>query len=405
MTVSSDILIYLAAGASIGALVTYALMAASQRELKTRLALQEQSKEQMMETFKALSSDALQSNNQQFLTLATENLQRFQQQADSQLQQKQNAIAQMLQPVSETLQKMDGKIADIEQKREGAYVELKTLVNAMKDQHHQLQSQTSSLVQTLRAPTMRGQWGEMQLKRVLDFSGLIEGVHYTRQANAPGMRPDIMVQLPPEKVLLIDSKVPMQNYLSAMQEDVSDEAKNVFLTKHALDMKEHIKSLSNKDYTQGFNSFDWVVMFVPLDGLVQLAMDKHPDLVEFAWQRNVVLATPMNLLGLMRTVSYAHDQFKINENAKDIAKMGEDLYKRIMGFANHMASMGKSLGSATDHYNKAVGSLERNVMSGLRRMKEMGIATDDSKEAKLPALEELPRRLTAPELIDAQEEI
>lgn len=405
MNISMDILLYVAGGASIGALLTYALMAAKKRELETRLAVQEASKDQLVETFKALSSDALQSNNQQFLLLATENLQRFQQQADNQLQQKQNAIAQMLQPVTETLQKMDGKIADIEQKREGAYVELKTLVNAMKDQHQQLQNQTSSLVQTLRAPTTRGQWGEMQLKRVLDFSGLLEGIHYTRQANVPGMRPDIIVQLPPEKVLLIDAKVPMQNYLSAMQADVTDEMKNALLTKHALDMKDHIKKLSAKDYTEGFNSFDWVVMFVPLDGLIQMAMDKHPDLVEFAWQKNVVLATPTNLLGLMRTVSYAHDQFKVNENAKEIAKLGETLYKRMIIFAEHLAKMGRGLNTAVDSYNEGVASLERNLLSSLRRMKEIGVAKNETKDSALPTLEQAPRKLTAPELIDVQQEL
>ena len=405
MTPSMQIAIYLAGGASIGALITYALMAATQRELKTRLEMQTQTQDKLAETFKALSSDALQSNNQQFLTLATENLQRFQQQADSQLQQKQNAIAQLLQPVTETLQKMDGKIAEIETKREGAYVELKTLVGAMKDQHTQLQNQTSSLVQTLRAPTSRGQWGEMQLKRVLDFSGLLEGVHYDRQANVPGMRPDILVQLPPDKVLLIDAKVPMQNYLSAMQVDVTDEAKNVFLTKHAVDMKEHIKALSHKDYTQGFNSFDWVLMFVPLDGLIQMAMDKHPDLVEFAWQRNVVLATPTNLLGLMRTVSYAHDQFKVNENAKEIAKLGETLYKRMIIFAEHLSKMGRGLNTAVDSYNEAVASLERNLLSSLRRMKEIGVAKNETKDAPLPILEHTARKLTAPELIDVEKEL
>lgn len=405
MTLTTDILIYLAAGGAIGALVTYALMVANARELKTRLTLQEQSKDHMMETFKALSSDALQSNNQQFLTLATENLQRFQQQADSQLQQKQNAIAQMLQPVTESLQKMDGKIAEIEQKREGAYSELKTLVNTMKDQHILLQSQTSSLVQTLRAPTSRGHWGETQLKTVLDYSNLVEGVHYSRQVSTEGMRPDIVVQLPPDKVLLIDAKVPLHNYQHAMQQDATDEEKNVFLVKHANDLRSHIKKLSDKDYSSGFNSFDWVVMFLPLEGLIQMALDKQPDLIEYAWSKNIILATPTNLLALMRTVSYAHDQFKVNENAREISKLGETLYKRITVFAEHMSKVGRSLGGALDSYNEAVGSLERNVLPSLRRMKETGITKSETREVVLTPLEELPRKLTAPELIDVEERL
>lgn len=404
MAAPIEIFLYIAGGVSIGALGVYGLMAGRQRELATRLEMQEQTGSKLAETFAALSAEALNKNNQQFLTLANENLQRFQQKADASLMEKQTAIATLLQPVSESLVKMDTKIAEIETKREGAYVELKTLVNAMKDQHVQLQHQTSSLAQALRAPTSRGQWGEMQLKRVLEFSGLLEGIHYTRQANAPGMRPDVMVQLPPDKVLLIDAKVPMQNYLSAMQNDVSESDKAVFLTKHANDLKNHIKTLSGKEYTAGFNSFDWVIMFVPLDGLIQMAMDKQPDLVEYAWSKNVILATPTNLLGLMRTVSYAHDQFKVNENAKEISKIGETLYKRVSVFAEHMMKMGRSLDGALDAYNKAIGSLERNVLSSLRQVKTLGVATGESDLPALKALEDMPRKISAPELIEEDKE-
>lgn len=410
-----EILFYLLGGAGIGALIVYAIMSGRQRELALQLRMQEQAtldkitameqaRVQLTETFAALSSEALNKNNQQFLALATENLQRFQHKADATLHEKQVAIDQLVKPIAESLLKMDGKIADIEMKREGAYVELKTLVGAMRDQHQLLHTQTSSLAQALRAPTSRGQWGEMQLKRVLDFSGLLEGIHYTRQANAPGMRPDMLVQLPPDKVLLIDAKVPMQNYLSAMQLEVTEADQAVFFTKHANDLKNHIKTLSGKEYTAGFNSFDWVIMFVPLDGIIQVAMDKQPDLIEYAWSKNVILATPTNLLGLMRTVSYAHDQFKVNENAKEIAKIGETLYKRVSTFAQHMAKMGRSLDGAMDSYNKAVGSLERNVLSSLRQVKTLGIATSEDDLPALKALEETPRRLTAPELMPVEEE-
>lgn len=400
MAIPVEVIGYLTGGIAIGALAVYGLMAKRQSELATRLQMQDESGSKLSETFAALSSEALNRNNQQFLTLATENLQRFQQKADASLSEKQTAIATLLAPVSESLSKMDTKIAEIETKREGAYVELKTLVNSMKDQHIQLQHQTSSLAQALRAPTSRGQWGEMQLKRVLEFSGLLEGIHFTRQANAPGMRPDVMVHLPPDKVLLIDAKVPMQNYLSAMQNEVSESDKAVFLTKHANDLKSHIKTLSGKEYSAGFNSFDWVIMFVPLDGLIQMAMDKQPDLIEYAWNMNVVLATPTNLLGLMRTVSYAHDQFKINESAKEIAKLGETIYKRISIFAKHMGGVGKSLDSAMDSYNKAIGSLERNVLSSLRQVKTLGIATSEDDIPAMKALEEMPRKLSAPEFTE-----
>jgi DNA recombination protein RmuC len=295
-------------------------------------------------------------------------------------------------PVSETLQKMDGKIAEMENKRAGAYGELVQLVSSMRDQHVQLQTQTSSLVQTLRAPTSRGHWGETQLKTILDFANLVEGVHYTRQTSAEGMRPDIVVKLPPDKVVLIDAKAPMQNYQNAMQPNVSDDEKNAFLVKHAADVRLHIKKLSDKDYTKGFNSFDWVVMFLPLEGLVQMAMDKQPDLMEFAWKQNVILATPTNLLALMRTVSYAHDQFKVNENAREIARIGDVLYQRIFTFAEHFEKIGKGLSGAMEYYNKAVGSFEGNLLPGLRRMRDAGIKADD-RGVNLSIIDQAPRVL------------
>ncbi len=381
-------LLLLAAGGALGAAVVYAFMSVRNRELHMRLELQGDAQERMAMLFKGLSAEALKDNNQQFLTLALENLKQYQQSAEQKLSEKHTAIASALQPVAESLQKMDTKIADIEMKREGAYAELRTLVTSMKDQHVLLQKQTSSLVQTLRAPTSRGQWGEMQLKRVLDFSGLLEGIHYTRQSTgASGLRPDILIQLPPDKVLLVDAKVPMQNYLSAMQESVTDDDKNVFLTKHALDLKEHIKRLSGKEYTQDYNSFDWVVLFVPLEGLIQMALDKQPDLMEFAWQKNVILATPASLLALTRTVAYAHDQFKVNENAREIARLGEELYKRIAKFAEHMGKVGRGLTTATNSYNEAVGSLERNVLSSMRKMREIGTTKAEVKELEVPLIE------------------
>jgi DNA recombination protein RmuC len=390
--------------ALIGALAVYAWLKPRISHLTAQIDVEEKSLVHMSDRFKALSSEALDKSNQQFLLLATENLQRFQDKANDALTEKEKAIQQLIQPVTDTLQKMDGKIADLETKREGAYAQLKELVSNMRDQHVQLQQQTSSLVQTLRAPTSRGQWGETQLKTVLDFSNLVEGVHYHRQATTDSMRPDVVVQLPPDKVVLIDAKVPLHNYQSAMQSNISDDDKNAFLVKHAADVRNQIKNLSSKDYTKGFNSFDWVVMFLPLEGAIQMAMDKQPDLMEFAWSKNIILATPTNLLALMRTVSYAHEQFKVNENAKEIASLAEVLYQRIIIFAEHFATMGKGLSNAMDAYNQAVGSLERNILTSLRKMKNAGVK-GDNRGLKLQAIEETPRKLTAPELVDIEKEI
>lgn len=400
-----------AAAAAFAAAMTYMAMRGTVRVLETRLQNQqdshneklqllEQAKGQLADRFASLSADALAQNNDRFLTLAKENLQQFQQKAELDLQQRQNDISHVVKPVAETLQKMETKINDLEQQRQHSYGELKTLVGVMATDQQRLQQETSSLVQALRAPTMRGQWGEMQLKTVLDMAGLREGVHYdhNRQGSESRQRPDIVVKLPPDRVLLIDAKVPMQNYLNAMQNDVNDADRRVLYAKHAQDFKTHIDGLSKKDYTAAFQSFDWVILFVPLDSLMQTAMDYEPSLVEYAWNKRVVIATPTSLLGVMRTVAYAHEQFKVNENAKDIAKLGETLYKRMSVFMGHLTKMGDALNNALGKYNETVGSLERNVLPSLRQMKDKGIAANDSVPAT-KMIEERSRVLTAPEAL------
>lgn len=399
------------AAATFAAAMTYMAMRGTVRVLETRLQTQqdshneklqllEQAKGQLADRFASLSADALAQNNDRFLTLAKENLQQFQQKAELDLQQRQNDINHVVKPVAETLQKMETKINDLEQQRQHSYGELKTLVGVMATDQQRLQQETSSLVQALRAPTMRGQWGEMQLKTVLDMAGLREGVHYdhNRQGTESRQRPDIVVKLPPDRVLLIDAKVPMQNYLNAMQNDVNDADRRVLYAKHAQDFKTHIDGLSKKDYTAAFQSFDWVILFVPLDSLMQTAMDYEPSLVEYAWNKRVVIATPTSLLGVMRTVAYAHEQFKVNENAKDIAKLGETLYKRMSVFMGHLTKMGDALNNALGKYNETVGSLERNVLPSLRQMKDKGIAANDSVPAT-KMIEERSRVLTAPEAL------
>lgn len=397
-----------AVAALLAAALTYMAMRGTVRVLEARLQAQqdshhekiqllEQAKGQLADRFASLSADALTQNNERFLTLARENLQQFQQKAELDLQQRQNDISHVVKPVAETLHKMETKINDLEQQRQHSYGELKALVNVMATDQQRLQQETASLVQALRAPTMRGQWGEMQLKRVLDMAGLLEGVHYKRQVTEGPKRPDVVVSLPPDRVLLIDAKVPMQNYLNSLQNDMNDADRRILWAKHTQDFKAHIDSLSKKDYTSSFPSFDWVILFVPLDSLMQIAMDQEPALVEYAWSKKVVIATPTSLLGIMRTVAYAHDQFKVNENAKDIAKLGELLYSRFNTFMNHLTKMGRALNGALDSYNNMVGSMDRMVLPSLRQMRDKGIAANDLPDMK--AIEERSRVLTAPEAL------
>ncbi len=406
--------LFIAAAACLAAVLTYLVMSGKTRVLEAQLSgqaqnhleklqLLEQAKGQLADRFASLSADALAQNNDRFLTLAKENLQQFQQKAELDLQKRQNDISHVVKPVAETLQKMDLKIGELELQRQHSYGELKSLVGTMATDQQRLQQETASLVQALRAPTTRGQWGEMQLKRVLDMAGLQEGIHYqtqvSQQTATGAKRPDVVVSLPPDRVLLIDSKVPMQNYLNSWGDNINDAERRILWAKHTQDFKTHIDSLSKKDYLSAFPSYDWVVLFVPLDSLMQIALDHEPALMEFAWSKKVVIVTPTSLLGMLRIVAHAHDQFKINEGAKDIAKLGEALYKRIGTFMGHMTAMGDSLNKVLNKYNAAVGSLDGMVMPTLRQMRDKGIATKDVVPEPNP-IEERSRALTAPEALN-----
>lgn len=406
-----------AATAIVAGALTYFAMAGKTRVLEAQLAAQSQNsvekmemlqaamdtaRGQLAEKFTALSADALAQNNAQFLTLAKENLQQFQQKAELDLQQRQNDISHVVKPVADTLSKMELKIGDLEAARQNSYTELKTLVGTMATDQQRLQHETASLVQALRAPTTRGRWGEMQLKRVLDMAGLQENLHYQTQVSQAmkdgAKRPDVVVNLPPDRVLLIDAKVPMESYLNSWGDQISDAERRVLWAKHTQDFKGHIDGLSKKDYTSAFPSYDWVVLFVPLDSLMQIAMEHEPALMEYAWNKKVVIVTPTSLLGMLRIVAHAHDQFKVNESAKDIAKLGETLYKNVTTFMGHMAAMGKSLNGALDKYNAAVGSLDSRVMPALRQMRDKGIAVKEALPDLHP-VEERSRVLTAREAL------
>jgi DNA recombination protein RmuC len=345
--------------------------------------------EDLEKTFKALASDVLRSNNQSFLELATQNLGKFQLEAKGELEKKEKAFSDLVKPISETLKKTEEQIHQIEKERKEAYGNISRYLTSMTETQTQLQAETRNLVQALRRPEVRGQWGEMTLKRLAEIAGMVNYCDFFEQdshdTDTGRLRPDMVVRMPDKRELVVDAKTPLDAYLSAVGAR-TDEERRQHLQQHARNVRERMRELASKAYwTQYKNSPDFVVMFVPGEQFLSSALDVDPKLMEDAFTNKVVLATPTSLIALLRAVAFGWRQQAVAENAEQIRELGEELYRRLATFNEHLARVGRALGQSVDHYNKAVGSLERQVLPGARRFPEMGI----HEKKPLPELEQL----------------
>jgi DNA recombination protein RmuC len=327
--------------------------------------------------FKALAADTLRENNQAFLHLAETRLKQAEQNALATLDKKTIAVDDLVKPVKETLQKMDEQLRGIELKREGAYQQLMESVKLSHEAHQQLRGETSQLLQALRTPGSRGRWGEMQLKRILEMSGLSEHARdfsTQRSINVDDglLRPDVIVNLPGERCIIVDSKVPLTAYLDGAQ--AQDEVtRQAALKNHARQVREHIKLLSAKAYwDQVEGTPEFVVLFMPGDHLLGAALDGDPELMDFSVRQKVILATPMTLIALLRTVAYGWRQESLRENAQRIGVLGSELYASLVTMTEYFVALGGKLSSGIESYNKVIGSLERNVLSKARRLRDFG---------------------------------
>jgi DNA recombination protein RmuC len=347
------------------------------------------SREELEKTFKALAGDVLRNNNQSFLELATQNLGKFQLEARSELEKKEKAFADLVKPINDTLKKTEEQIHQIEMDRKEAYGNISRYLTSMTETQTQLQAETRNLVQALRRPEVRGQWGEMTLKRLAELAGMVNYCDFfeqdSRDTEAGRLRPDMIVRMPDKRELVVDAKTPLDAYLSAVSAK-SDEERLQFLQQHARKVRERMRELASKAYwTQYKNSPDFVVMFVPGEQFLSAALDVDPKLMEDAFLNRVVLATPTSLVALLRAVAFGWRQQAVAENAEQIRELGEELYRRLATFNEHLGRVGRALGQSVEHYNRAVGSLERQVLPGARRFPEMGI----QEKKPLPELEQL----------------
>jgi DNA recombination protein RmuC len=360
--------------------------------------------ERLKASFTAVSRQALQANNEQFLQLARESLGVLHEAARGDLAQRQQAIDELVKPVRDSLEKVDGKIHELEKARSAAYASLTEQVRALFESQTALRAETGNLVKALRAPAVRGRWGEMKLQRVAEMAGMLEHCDFVQQETVEGddgrLRPDMMVKLPCGKRLVVDAKAPLAAYLDALEAQ-DEPSRAAHLASHARQLRNHVAQLAKKAYWDQFeHTPEFVVLFVPNEAVFAAAMEQDPALMEGAFSERVLLASPTTLIALLRAAAFGWRQELLARDAQEIAQLGRDLHKRLGRLVDHFARVGRGLSMAVGAFNETVGSFERMVVPGARKLRDKaapmdpelpGIADVDlSPRALLPAEPALP---------------
>ncbi|MBO4405229.1 MAG: DNA recombination protein RmuC [Alphaproteobacteria bacterium] len=345
------------------------------KNLAEKISLLQNAEEKLSNTFKALSSDALSKNNRSFLDLAQATFSQLQEKAKSDLELNRKSVGDLVNPIKSALDGVGQKLGDLEKSRVGAYEALKQQVGDLIVSQNSLKNETSRLVSALKTPTTRGRWGEIQLRRVVELSGMIEHCDFQEQMSATNqdtkIRPDMIIYYPGNKQVVVDSKVPLTAYLKSLEVS-NDIEKKILLKEHAKQLRDHVMKLSKKEYWAQFqDSPEFVIMFLPGEIFFSVAIEQDPELIEFAMREKVLIATPTTLLALLHTIAWGWRQENLAENAKQIVKMGQELYKRLCDMSQHFANLGRSVSNVVVHYNRTVASLESRVLVSARKFKEI----------------------------------
>ncbi len=404
----------LLAGILIGALITWLFARrgrkALQRELedtesslKSQEALQaereaafEMANLKLTQAFSSLANQSLRSNSEHFLRLAEQNLGTQQEKAKRVLSEREKAVEALVKPIRDALDASHRQIAELEKARSEAYGGIKNQLEAMQMSQQSLTQETQNLVKALRRPEVRGRWGEITLRRLVELAGMVDHCDFVEQVHTVSdgqiLRPDMIVRMPDRRELVVDVKTPLDAYLEAV-EAADDAQRKLGLERHARNLRAHIRLLSSKAYWEQFEeSPEFVILFIPGDQFLSAALNESPDLIEYALSRQIILATPTSLVALLKAVAYGWRQLALADNAKEIRVLAEDLYGRLATFVTHMNRMGRQLASSVENYNRAVGSLERNVLPGARKFVELGVQANKKIE-KTETLEPVPRTM------------
>ena len=386
-------------------------LAAQKAELELARTAEERRKAEWTEersrlsgAFSELSQKALQQNAEQFLQIAEVKFDKAHQQTIGDLDKRHQAMEGLLVPLREQLGKYELGLQQLELNRKGAYTGLIEQVKQLSTSHEQLQRETHNLATALRAPSTRGRWGELQLRRVVEMAGMVRYCDFAEQTTVGDgdggrLRPDMIVNLPGGSHVVVDAKVPYAAFVEA-SEAVDEDARVTCLVNHARQVRAHVDQLSKKEYWRQFDpSPEFVVVFIPGDPLLAAAFEHDSGLLEHAVANHVLLTTPTTLIALLRTIAYGWQQQAVTENAREVQKLGRELYQRISKFGDHLGKVGRGLNGAVASYNDAVGSLERMVLPQARRFNELGVAGEaDRQIAELGQLDISARALHDPEL-------
>jgi DNA recombination protein RmuC len=369
-----------------------------------RAALLDRTKDELSDTFKALSAEALRTNQTSFLEVAGATLERYHVEARDDLEQRRQAVETLVAPLRESLTRVDGQIRHLEQARSQAYGSLSEQLRSVAETQERLRAETGNLVNALRTPAARGRWGEIQLRRVVEIAGMLAHCDFVEQVTATAderrLRPDLIVKLPGGKNVVVDAKAPLQAYLESLE--APDEATRALrLADHARQIREHVVRLSMKGYWEQFRPTpEFVVLFIPGEAFYSAALEQDPGLIEEGVAQRVLIATPTTLIGVLKAVAYGWQQETVAESARAVSELGRELHARIATLGEHVLQLGRRLDGAVQAYNQTVGSLERRVLPAARRFGELGAA--GSRE--IPSLEPIDKTSQLPQAPELRDE-